>query len=271
MPPEATAPRLPSLFLPHGGGPCFFMDWSPPDTWTRLADFLQGLAASLPARPRAVLVISAHWAEAAFTLASHPRPPLIYDYHGFPDHTYRLTYPAPGDPALAARCGALLEGAGLAAREDPQRGLDHGVFVPLKLVFPAADIPVVALSLKRDLDPAAHLAAGRALAPLREAGVLILGSGMSFHNMPGYGDPRFGPPSDAFDAWLTGTLEQDDTAARDSALAAWDAAPGGLLSHPRGREEHLIPLMVAAGAGGRGRRIFSDRIMETTLSAFAFD
>jgi len=222
-------------------------------------------------RPRAILVISAHWAEADFTLGSHPRPALIYDYHGFPPHTYRLSYPAPGDPALAASCVALLQDAGLTAREDPQRGFDHGVFIPLKLVFPEADIPVVTLSLRRDLDPAAHLAAGAALAPLRDDGVLILGSGMSFHNMQGYGDPRYGPPSDAFDAWLTAAVQRDDSKARDRALAGWDAAPGGLLSHPRGQEEHLIPLMVAAGAGGRGERVFSDRVMETTLSAFRFD
>jgi aromatic ring-opening dioxygenase catalytic subunit (LigB family) len=271
MPSQAPVPRLPSLFLPHGGGPCFFMDWNPPETWTRMAGFLIGLAATLPARPRAILVISAHWAEADFAVTANPTPQLIYDYYGFPEHTYRLTYPAPGAPELAARCVALLENAGLPAREDAQRGFDHGVFIPLKLVVPEAEIPVVALSLRRDLDPVAHLAAGVALAPLRDEGVLILGSGMSFHNMQGYGDPRFGPISDDFDAWLTEVVQQDGTAARDRALAAWAEAPGGLLSHPRGQEEHLIPLMVAAGAGGQGRCIFSDRVMETTLSAFRFD
>ena len=143
--------------------------------------------------------------------------------------------------------------------------------MPLKLVFPEADIPVVTLSLKRDLDPATHLAAGRALAPLRDEGVLILGSGMSFHNMRGYGDPRYGPVSDRFDAWLTTTLESPDTAGRDAGLTNWAEAPGGLESHPRGQEEHLLPLMVAAGAGETGRRVFSDRVMETTISAFRFD
>jgi aromatic ring-opening dioxygenase catalytic subunit (LigB family) len=271
MPPEPTAAdRLPSLFLPHGAGPCFFMDWTPPDAWDRMAAYLRGLAADLPARPRAILVVSAHWLEPAFAVASAARPELIFDYYGFPEHTYRLTYGAPGDPALAARVVALLEGAGLAAREDPARGLDHGVFIPLKLVFPEADIPVVPLSLRRDLDPAAHLAAGRALAPLRDEGVLILGSGMSFHNMRGYGDPHYGPVSDAFDGWLGETVAQP-AAARATALAAWADAPGGLQSHPRGQEEHLLPLMVAAGAGGTGQRDFSDRVMETTLSAFRFD
>ncbi|MGF1631966.1 MAG: DODA-type extradiol aromatic ring-opening family dioxygenase [Kiloniellaceae bacterium] len=272
MPPkQQSVDRLPSLFLPHGAGPCFFMDWSPPDAWDRMAAYLRGLAASLPARPRAILVISAHWLEPAFTVASAARSELIFDYSGFPEHTYRLSYPAPGDPTLATRVVSLLEGAGLAAREDPARGLDHGVFIPLKLVFPEADIPLVPLSLRRDLDPAAHLAAGRALAPLRDEGVLILGSGMSFHNMRGYGDPRYGPISDAFDGWLVQAVSQPAPAARDQALAAWSEAPGGLQSHPKGQEEHLLPLMVAAGAAGPGRRDFSDRVMETTLSAFRFE
>lgn len=269
----AAAPndRLPSYFLPHGAGPCFFMDWNPADAWDRMAAYLRGLANDLPARPRAVLTVSAHWLEPFFTVGSAAQPELIFDYQGFPPHTYRLTYPAPGDPKLAGKVVALLRDAGLPAREDPARGLDHGVFVPLKLVFPGADLPVVPLSLRSDLDPAAHLAAGRALAPLREEGVLILGSGMSFHNMRGYGDPRFGPVSDTFDAWLTKSVGEPEPAARAAALAAWAEAPGGLQSHPRGQEEHLLPLMVAAGAGGAGRRDFSDRVMETTLSAFRFE
>jgi aromatic ring-opening dioxygenase catalytic subunit (LigB family) len=272
MTPAATPrERLPSLFLPHGAGPCFFMDWNPPHAWDRMAAYLSGLAADLPARPSAILVVSAHWLEPVFTAASAEWPKLIYDYSGFPPHTYRLTWPAAGEPALAARVVALLQEAGLAAREDPARGLDHGVFVPLKLVFPDADIPVVPLSLRRDLDPAAHLAAGRALAPLRDEGVLVVGSGMSFHNMRGYGDPGYGPISDAFDAWLTQSVAQPDAAARERALSAWASAPGGLQSHPKGQEEHLLPLMVAAGAGGPGRRVFGDRVMETTLSAFRFD
>jgi aromatic ring-opening dioxygenase catalytic subunit (LigB family) len=267
--PQETAAPLPSFFLPHGAGPCFFMDWTPPDAWDRMAAYLRGLAGDLPARPKAILVISAHWLAPVFTVASAAKPELIFDYHGFPPHTYQLTYPAPGDPALATRVVKLLRGAGLEAREDPARGFDHGVFIPLKLSFPEAEIPVVPLSLRGDLDPAAHLAAGHALAPLREEGVLILGSGMSFHNMRGYGDARYADPSDAFDAWLTEAVA--DPAARDAKLAAWTEAPGGLQSHPKGQEEHLIPLMVAAGTGGPGRRDFTDKVMEVALSAFRFD
>ncbi|MFT4048054.1 MAG: class III extradiol ring-cleavage dioxygenase [Solimonas sp.] len=264
--------RLPTLYIPHGGGPCFFMDWDPPGTWERMAAFLRGLVATLPAEPRAVLLVSGHWLEPAFTAGSNARPALIYDYHGFPEHTYQLRYDAPGEPLLAARVRALIAGAGLPAGIDAQRGYDHGVFIPLKLVLPQADVPVVQLSLLNTLDAAAHLAAGHALEALRDDGVLIVGSGMSFHNMRAYGDPRFGPVSDTFDAWLTAAVEAAP-AERERRLARWDEAPAARLSHPPRAEEHLLPLMVAAGAArtGRGRRIFGDRVMETTISAFRFD
>jgi aromatic ring-opening dioxygenase catalytic subunit (LigB family) len=267
----ATSPRQPTLYIPHGGGPCFFMDWNPPGTWDRMAAFLRGLAATLPQRPRAVLLVSGHWLTPAFTAGSHPHPPLIYDYYGFPEHTYQLQYPAAGEPVLARRVQALLAAASLPAAEDAQRGYDHGVFIPFKLVFPEADVPVVQLSLLASLEAEAHLAAGRALLPLRDEGVLIVGSGMSFHNMRAYGDPRFGPVSDTFDAWLTGAVEAAP-AEREARLARWDEAPAARLSHPPRAEEHLLPLMVAAGAAGddRGRRIFSDRVMETTISGYRF-
>jgi aromatic ring-opening dioxygenase catalytic subunit (LigB family) len=184
--------RQPVIFLPHGGGPCFFMDWTwgPADTWERTRHFLEGLAKSLPETPKALLVVSGHWEEAAFTASSAEHPQLIFDYSGFPEHTYRLTWLAPGNRALAARAAELLKGAGLPAAIDSNRGFDHGVFVPLKVAFPEADIPVVALSLAAgragELDPALHLAAGKALEPLRDEGVLIVGSGMSFHNLRAY-------------------------------------------------------------------------------------
>ncbi|MBB3174436.1 aromatic ring-opening dioxygenase catalytic subunit (LigB family) [Endobacter medicaginis] len=201
-------------------------------------------------------------------LTGSETPPLIYDYYGFPAHTYRLTYPAPGAPALAARAAALLGEAGFAASIDPSRGLDHGAFVPLKLAFPEADIPLVEMSLDRSRDPLLHLRAGQALAPLRDEGVLIIGSGMSFHNMRGYGDPRSTTPSEAFDAWLTetATLSGPERAER---LARWTQAPSARFAHPE--EEHLLPLMVAAGASEQpGQRIFHDLILETAISAFRF-
>jgi len=270
-PPTTGAVRMPTFFIPHGAGPCFFMDWNPPGTWDRMAAFLTGIADTLPARPRAVVLVSGHWLEPRFSVTGHARPPLIYDYRGFPPHTYELTYPAPGDPDLAARIVDLLGHGGEGAGVDPQRGFDHGTFIPLKLVFPDADVPVVQLSLRRDLEPGAHIAAGRALAALRDEGVLIVGSGMSFHNMRGYGDPRYTPVSSAFDRWLTAAVESAPEQ-REALLRDWECAPHARDSHPPGGEEHLLPLMVAAGAAGDsvGRKVYSEIVMETELSAFRF-
>ena len=267
-----TPHRQPSIFLPHGGGPCFFMDWTwgPADTWSATQRFLEGLAATLPAPPKAILVIGGHWEESAFTASTVAKPALIFDYSGFPEHTYRLTWPAPGEPELANRVAELLAQAGLPAALSATRGFDHGVFVPLKVAFPQAGIPVVTLSLASSLDPALHLAAGRALAPLRDRGVLIVGSGMSFHNLRGYFRPETAERARAFDAWLTSAVESP-AADRDALLTAWRAAPFAAYAHPR--EEHLIPLMVAAGAGGAlpGKRIFAGEPMGAAIGAYRFD
>lgn len=268
----ANAKRQPAIFIPHGGGPCFFMDWTwgPADTWKTTQTFLEGLAATLPEKPSALLVVSGHWEEPAFTAGSGARPGLVFDYSGFPEHTYRLTWPAPGAPALAARVKSLLAGAGLPAATDPSRGYDHGVFVPLKVAFPGAEIPVVTLSLAGSLDPAMHLAAGRALEPLRDEGVLIVASGMSFHNLRAYFQPQTAERARAFDAWLTQAVSSP-AAERDSLLKGWRDAPFAAFSHPR--KEHLIPLFVAAGAGGEapGLRVFGDEPMGAAISAYRFD
>ncbi|HEV7490243.1 MAG TPA: class III extradiol ring-cleavage dioxygenase [Rhodanobacteraceae bacterium] len=277
MSPDPIAPsknRLPTLFIPHGGGPCFFMDPPPgdPHAWDKMAAYLRGIAESLGASPKAVLVISAHWETARPTVTSAARPSLLFDYHGFPAHTYRLQYPAPGSPKLALRVRELLDSAGMVSDEDAERGYDHGVFVPFLLVYPHADIPIVQLSLRGDLDPAAHLAIGQALAPLRDEGVLIVGSGMSYHNLREFWSTR---PEDVqaaerFDAWLADAVEQRESEARDAQLAAWSQAPGARAAHPR--SEHLLPLMVAAGAAGadRGRRTYSDRVFGKAVSGFQF-
>jgi aromatic ring-opening dioxygenase catalytic subunit (LigB family) len=244
--------------------------WGPADTWNATERFLSGLAAALPAAPRALVVVSGHWEEPVFTVGSAAHPGLIFDYYGFPPQTYQLTWPAPGDPELAGRITALLKDSGLPTVEDPQRGYDHGVFVPLKVAFPAAQIPVVTLSLHQSLDPELHLAAGRALAPLRKEGILIIGSGMSFHNLRAYMHPETLERSRVFDRWLTESVEFPQVE-RSARLAKWSSAPNAAFAHPR--EEHLIPLMVAAGAGGEapGTRVFGDEPMGAAISAYRFD
>ena len=263
--------KMPTWFIPHGGGPCFFMDWNPPDAWNRMGDFLRNVAATLPRTPKAIVMVSAHWLTPNFAVTSGARPELIYDYYGFPAHTYELKYPAPGAPALADQIVKTLTDAGIASGADAGRGFDHGMFIPLKLIFPQADIPVVQLSMHQSLDPERHLRTGRALQALREQDVLIIGSGMSFHNMRAYGNPQYGPVSDVFDAWLTKAVESSPQE-RHRLLANWEQAPGARDCHPARAEEHLLPLMTVAGAAGddAGRKVFSDRVMETTLSAFSF-
>ncbi|QXO16122.1 MULTISPECIES: DODA-type extradiol aromatic ring-opening family dioxygenase [Vibrio] len=267
----ANSVTQPTIFIPHGGGPCFFMDWHPADTWDNMAEFLQNIDNLLPERPKAILMVSAHWQTAQFSVTSGTNPELIYDYYGFPAHTYQITYPAPGSPELAEQVVGLLKQAGLSGQQESTRGYDHGMFIPLKLMFPDADIPVVQLSLRNDLNPQAHIELGEALAPLRAQGVLIVGSGMSFHNMRGYGDSRFTEPSVMFDNWLTEAVEAEPQQ-RNADLSQWTQAPHAFNCHPQGHEEHLLPLMVVAGAAGsdRGRKVYSQQVMKTQLSGFVF-
>ena len=263
--------RQPAIYLPHGGGPCFFMEWTmgPADTWKRTEAWLRSIASSLPEAPKAILVISAHWEEEVPTVLTAPQPPLLFDYYGFPEHTYELTWPAAGSPSLAARVVELLADAGIATKQNDARGFDHGVFVPLKIAFPEAQIPTVQLSMRAGLDPAEHLAIGRALAPLRDEGVLIIGSGMSYHNMRGFYTAAGDTDSKRFDAWLSSSIAKSPSE-RDALLRDWARAPAARASHPR--EEHLVPLMVAAGAAGDdlGVRVFNDAPMGTVISAYRF-
>ncbi|MCC2595076.1 dioxygenase [Pusillimonas sp. MFBS29] len=269
---DHSTSRMPAYYIPHGAGPCFFMDWNPADTWNNMAAFLKGVRQTLPAKPRAIVLISGHWLEPHFSVTGHARPELIYDYYGFPQHTYELEYPAPGEPGLAGQVAELLGASHIEAGVDPQRGYDHGMFIPLKLMFPEADIPVIQMSLRNSLDPEAHLEAGRAIAALRDQGVLIIGSGMSFHNMRGYGDPRYTPLSAEFDTWLTAAVESEP-ARRHDLLKQWADAPQARHCHPPRAEEHLLPLMVVAGAAGEGKgsKVYSEQIMKTTISAFRFE
>lgn len=252
--------RLPSLFIPHGAGPCFFMQGHPgfPDIWEPLGDWLRGLATQIGQRPRAILVVSAHWQSPVFSVTASAKPSLLYDYYGFPAHTYLLKYPVSGSPELAGRVCELLRAGGFEAQQDPQRGLDHGAFIPLMLSYPQADIPVLQLSLQRQLNPAQHLAAGRCLAALRDEGVLIVASGMSFHNMRP-DQNQLAERARAFDEWLNEAMTAAPTE-RWERLCNWQQAPHARFAHPT--EEHLIPLMVACGTASEepAQRIYSERL-----------
>ena len=261
----------PTYFINHGGGPCFFLEpGAMRDTWSELEAYLRGFADTLDERPRAILIVSGHWEAARPTVNNGAAPGLLFDYGGFPVHTYRLTWPAPGAPELALRVRDLLGAAGIESGSDTSRGWDHGVFVPLKVMFPRADIPTLQLSLQHGLDPATHLAIGRALTPLREQGVLIVGSGQTYHNMRGFTD-RGGaadPAAEAFDLWLREAMADRET--RDRSLIAWAQAPGARQAQPH--EDHLLPLMVAAGAaaGEPGRTAFHGHAFGKPISGFRF-
>ena len=263
--------RMPVAFLPHGGGPWPYVDlgWGDQPGFDALAGYLRSVARLPRVAPSALLVISAHWEEPVLTVTSGRAPPLLFDYYGFAPASYELTWPAPGDPALAARTRALLEQAGFASAQDATRGFDHGTFVPLKLTYPEAQVPVVQLSLRAGLDPEEHLRIGRALAPLRDQGVFIIGSGMTFHNLRTFRDPRSAPVSETFDAWLRDTMTQapDERARR---LIAWEQAPLARAAHPR--EEHLLPIMVIAGAAGTDTATiaYNETYLGLRLSAYHF-
>ena len=259
--------RMPSLYIPHGGGPSFFMTGERKQRYLQTENFLRSIQGVLPGKPEAILIITAHWETQIPTLTGGVHPDLIYDYYGFPAETYTLTYPAPGSPALAQRAADLLVQSGFPATVDVDYGWDHGVFIPLKVMYPEADVPVVAMSLHVSLDPNLHSHLGRALRPLRDENVLILGAGMSYHNLGNFAEQA--PASYAFHDWLDRTLEGtwDE---RCQGLARWHLAPGGLASHPR--QEHLLPLMVASGAGSdaSGRSIWRGQIGPTCIGAWAF-
>lgn len=267
-----TSVRMPTYFLSHGGGPWPWLAGPMRDNMAELEKSLQRLPHELPAAPTAILMISGHWEAPTFTVQTNPNPPMVYDYGGFPEHTYRITYPAPGSPALAARVVELLRAAAISVAEDPARGYDHGMFAPLAVAWPDADVPVVQLSMQRGYDPEAHLAVGRALAPLRDEGVLILGSGLSYHNL-GLMGRAAAAPSRAFDDWLGATLLAAAPTERTERLRHWTDAPAARIAHPR--EDHLIALMVVVGASehDRATRTYHQRDFfgHVTASSFRFD
>jgi aromatic ring-opening dioxygenase catalytic subunit (LigB family) len=259
---------MPVVFLPHGGGPMPLLGDA---NHRELITFLKGLSGQLPT-PEAILLITAHWEEPVASISSAAAPGMLYDYYGFPPESYEFQYPAPGSPELATRVEALLQQQGIDAHLDERRDYDHGTFVPLMLTYPEAQIPVVQLSLIHSLNPAAHIELGKALAPLREEGVLILGSGMSFHNMRAFfsGDPAVTSRSEIFDNWLEQTLTRPSIAEIEQQLIAWETAPEARFSHPR--EEHLLPLLVCFGAASERpapvEKVFSGLFLGARISSF---
>jgi aromatic ring-opening dioxygenase catalytic subunit (LigB family) len=244
------------------------MDWPNGNPFAGLQRYLADFANQLGRRPRALLVVSAHWEADRPTVTANPKPSLIYDYTGFPAHTYELRYDVPGSVEVARQVRELLTAAGIASAADEHRGLDHGVFVPFREMYPAADIPLVQLSLEAGYDPQRHLAIGAALRPLRDDGVLIVGSGMSFHNMRTLFN---GDAADAerFDGWLVAALT-GDPAQRDPQLVRWAQAPSARAAHPE--EDHLAPLFVAAGVarGEPGSAVYRDRFLNKPIAGFRF-
>jgi 4,5-DOPA dioxygenase extradiol len=236
---RAVDRALPALFVSHGA-PTLAIEQN------ETASFLRGLSVQL-ARPRAILCVSAHWNTQAPTVSAAAQPETIYDFGGFPAELYRIRYSAPGAPALAERVADLLGAAGFPAEVSPTRGLDHGAWVPLSLIYPEADVPVTQLSVQPDAGAAHHFRVGRALAPLRREGVLILATGSVTHNLARL-SAGAAPPDWAaqFADWL-GERVTGGTVAE--LLSYRRLAPHATLAHPT--EEHLLPLFVAIGAGSR--------------------
>jgi aromatic ring-opening dioxygenase catalytic subunit (LigB family) len=248
------------VFVSHGGGPLPILG---DPGHKAMVDFMKALPSQLK-RPDAIVVVSAHWEEPVATLTGAKNPPMLYDYYGFPDEAYEINYPAPGNPELVDRIAALLKKDNQAVRIDLTRGFDHGAFIPLKMKYPQADIPVIQLSLIRGLDPKAHIAMGRALRELLSENILIVGSGFTFHNQNAFfGRSGTGPDerNAAFQNWLvetcTGPLTQEQ---REQRLIDWEKAPNARYCQPR--EEHLIPLLVCQGmADAAGKVVFDDQIL----------
>ena len=240
--------KLPTYFISHGGGP---WPWIPErrEAMRALETSLANMPAEIGVKPKAILMVSGHWEQDDFAVMASPSPGMVYDYGGFPPYTYQIKYSSPGAPDVARRIAGLLTAAGLPTHLDMTRGYDHGVFAPMEVMYPRADVPLLQVAIRHGYDPEEHLALGRALAPLRDEGILIVGSGLSYHNLRKFG-PAAKEPSEAFDAWLN-TAMMSSPEARVAALKQWEKAPAARICHPE--EDHLIPLMAAVGAAENER------------------
>lgn len=264
---------FPTFYLSHGGGPWPYMNEEARRPYAKLEASLRELPRQLPAKPDAILIVSGHWEERDFAVMANAAPPMIYDYGGFPEELYHIRYAAAGSPRLARRTYALIQQAKLPARLNADRGFDHGTYSLLAVTHPQADIPVFQVSLRADYDPEAHLQLGRALAPLRDEGVLIIGSGSSYHNLRRFFGPRVRREDSArFDAWLGETLVESTSARRSERLLDWERAPAAREAHPQ--EDHLMPLHVVVGAAEQdpGRAVYhqEDFLGTIALSSYRF-
>ncbi len=259
------------LFFPHGAGPLPLLNEPGHAAMNR---FLRSFPETI-AQPDAIIVISAHWEEPVITVTAAAAPPLLFDYTGFPAETYEYEYPSPGHPELAGKVQSLLQQAGIDSSLDHERGFDHGMFVPLMLMYPSADIPCVQISLAASLDAAEHVRIGKALAELKSENLLILGSGFSFHNikqMMGKRDDSIDPRNQEFESWLAEICGDPDLSEteREQRLIGWEFAPHARYCHPR--EEHLLPLQVCYGIGQTvAKRVFKDPVVGFLVSAYQWN
>lgn len=257
------------VYFSHGGGPLPILGDA---SHQAMLEFMRQLPSQLT-KPEVILVVSAHWEENEATVMGAKKPAMFHDYYGFPSEAYEITYPAPGSPEFAKRIVRTLEMNDIPARIDPQRGFDHGLFIPLKMMYPAADIPALQLSLIRGLDPGAHIALGKALRDLKEENILVIGSGFSFHNMRAFaweGNGKPDPANDLFQNWLieacTAPISQSE---REKRLIEWEQAPSARYCHPR--EEHLLPLHICLGLANKpARLVFDDQILGKRAVAFSW-
>ena len=258
------------LFIPHGGGPLPILG---DPHHKKLVKFIENIKSKIN-KPSSIIIISAHWEENEVKITSGKKPSLIYDYYGFPEETYKISYPAPGNPELANKIKNLLNAKNINPKLDTERGFDHGVFIPLKIMYPDASIPCVQISLLNNLDPKRHIEIGKALTSLMDENILILGSGMSFHNLTillsgSESAENDNAKNEEFDDWLVNVCTSDKLKndKREKKLIEWIKAPSARFCHPR--EEHLIPLHVCYGVKcEKANLVFNDDVMEKKVSAF---
>lgn len=256
------------LYISHGGGPLPLLG---DEAHKELIGFLENISAIL-AKPSAIIVISAHWEEDKPTITSGAAPSLIYDYYGFPEESYEIEYPASGEPSLAHSVFDLLRGHGIGADLADQRGFDHGLFVPLKIMYPDANIPCIQLSLVNSLSAIEHIQIGKALAGLKQDNVLVVGSGFSFHNLKAFFSSSTSEDrslNESFEQWLIDVCSNDqlDEKERERMLVNWENAPAARYCHPR--EEHLLPLHVCYGiVKSPAKQVFTFEVMRKKASAY---